>query len=69
LNYSEFCSNPLASCEILSTFVGVQKSKRDIQNLAQKIQIQNSHDRFKNRDLSFFDYEQLEYIKILGFGL
>ena len=69
LNYSDFCKNPQNEIENLLNFLGINIDDDRKEKLIQLVNIPNSFERYKKKDISFFRKDQLKYVEKMGFSI
>jgi hypothetical protein len=65
LDYDAFCANPVDGVERLQQFLGLPR--QDPQALADRVEPQPSHGRYRSKDCSVFDAVDVEAVRALGF--
>ena len=69
LSFDRLCLDPEGELEALREFAGIQISKKDLAQLAEKVAPPRSMGRFRQHDLSVFDPADLEFVRQLGFDI
>ncbi len=67
LSFDRLCQDPEGELEALREFVGIPISKKAIVELAATVRAPQTSGRFRGRDLSQFDPEDIAYVQEMGF--
>ncbi len=69
INHTNFCNQPKIEIDKLLEFAGINLSISEKEELYRIPKNTGSNNRYKNKDLSIFESEKIEYVKKLGFEI
>jgi len=69
LRYEEFCRNPREGVEGLLSHVGIEAETAELDTLSTIPRVSPTSGRYREKDLSVFDEEDLERVRALGFKI
>ena len=67
LNYTNFCLDPSKEIDKLLRFLDLNINHKELTELTELVRITKSFDRYKQKDISFFRKDQLDFVKQMGF--